>query len=114
MERLIQERTQDLVASLKERKDAEMVLLPFPNPSAAQAALDARNGRFRATSWFPAASAAESDGDELGSVQLLDPQRRLTERLGKAEKVAEEFVARRLQPAVQRVREMEKGGVPGE
>ena len=59
----------------------------------AQAALDARNARYKtaARSAQRKAEAAEADPREL------------SERLGAAEKAVEKFVAKRIQPAVQKV-----------
>ena len=60
----------------------------------AQAALDARNARYKT-----AARSAQRKGDAAEA----DP-RELSERLGAAEKAVEKFVAKRIQPAVQKVR----------
>ena len=57
--------------------------------AAAQAALDARNARFR--------NATSKSRD-------LDEEEQTSTRVEKAEKRVGEFVARRLSPAVQRVR----------
>ncbi|KAL3132082.1 hypothetical protein ABBQ32_008692 [Trebouxia sp. C0010 RCD-2024] len=73
---------------LVERAEKELDLLPFSSHAAAQAALDARNARFRNV------SSRSRDLDDEDS----------SNRVEKAEKRVGEFVARRLSPAVQRVR----------
>ncbi|KAL0029741.1 hypothetical protein WJX79_006839 [Trebouxia sp. C0005] len=73
---------------LVERADKELDMLPFPSHAAAQAALDARNARFRNV----ASKSRDLDDDDSSN------------RVEKAEKRVGEFVARRLSPAVQRVR----------
>lgn len=73
---------------LVERADKELDLLPFPSYSAAQVALDARNARFRNVT----SKSRDLDDEEPSN------------RVEKAEKRVGEFVARRLSPAVQRVR----------
>eukprot|EP00887_Chlorella_sp_A99_P006091 scaffold22.g6091.t1 len=91
---------------LTRRAEEELPLLPFVGVAAAQAALDARNARYRLTTgWTP--SGAEYSGDDADSSPPASPDRRgtLGERLEAAERVAEAFVTRRLQPAVARVRE---------
>ena len=88
---------------LSQRAQEEIVLLPFASVAAAQAAIDARNARFRLSiPWAPAGS--ESPGGADGGADGEGPYSpgTISERLVKAEKAAEQFVARRLQPAVQR------------
>lgn len=91
---------------LATRAEEEVGLLPFSSEAAAHAAIDARNARFRLSiPWAPAAGeAAAGDGGDVEGSGAQGPYSpgTISERLVKAEKAAEQFVARRLQPAVQR------------
>jgi hypothetical protein len=127
----IEERVRDVYAQLIARVSTEVPLLPFPSLKAAQAALDLRNARYRAT-MLPSLSAASSNGDVSSSSYVAGSmsdgegapegafsvyiapdttRRRLTMRLEEAERVAERFVSRRLQPAVARVKVSSPQGV---
>ena len=89
---------------LVQRAEEEVALLPFASEAAAHAAIDARNARFRLSiPWVPAGGDASPDRDSVGG-EGEGPYSpgTISERLVKAEKAAEQFVARRLQPAVQR------------
>ena len=88
---------------LASRAEQEVALLPFASEAAAHAAIDARNARYRLSiPWAPA--GGEGGGGEGGGEGEGGPYSpgTISERLVKAEKAAEQFVARRLQPAVQR------------
>ncbi len=99
-----------LLQELTTRSAAEIATLPFASESAAQAAIDARNARYRLSiPWAPAGAGESSGDDEAPSP--AGAAAGLGERLSKAEKAAEYFVARRLQPAVQRVKETSPEGV---
>jgi hypothetical protein len=109
-------RVREVYAALVERVAAELALLPFASTAQAQAALDARNARYRVPGTPLTAEAAASGNDSDGGAPeggyLPAEQRRgLGERLEEAERVAERFVARRLQPAVARVRETSPEGL---
>jgi hypothetical protein len=107
----LEERVAMLFDMLADRAAEEVALLPFASEAAAHAAIDARNARYRLSiPWNPAGGAAGegSEGEEGGGDQAGPG---LSERLVKAEKAAEQFVARRLQPAVQRVKETSPEGV---
>ncbi|PRW56758.1 LETM1 and EF-hand domain-containing anon- mitochondrial [Chlorella sorokiniana] len=100
----LQARVNSLFKVLSQRAEEEVALLPFPSEAAAHAAIDARNARFRLSiPWVPAAGDASPDreGSALDGEGPYSPNT-ISERLVKAEKAAEQFVARRLQPAVQR------------
>jgi hypothetical protein len=118
-------RALDMAAGLLERFENELPALPFATRSAAQAAFDTRNSRFRASqsNW---AANIDTDGEEGGissspsssasssssSSSLSGPGGAaggLGQRLEKAERVAEQFVSQQLQPAVKRVRENPEG-----
>ncbi len=107
LEDQIQSRVKDVYAQLMDRVSKEITELPFSSISVAQAALDARNAKFRALGLPPALeSIGDGDGAPEGGYYLAAEARRgLGERLGEAERVAERFLARRLQPAVARVRD---------
>jgi LETM1-like protein len=113
LENQIQSRVKDVYSQLMDRVSKEITELPFPSISVAQAALDARNARFRALGLPPALeSIGDGDGAPEGGYYLAAEARRgLGERLGEAERVAERFLARRLQPAVARVRETSPEGL---
>lgn len=96
-EQLVTQRVQDSVGVLLARLDREMQTLPFSSKAAAEAALDTRNARYRS----PGSRDKEESSDED---EDTESDARLVKRLGRAEKVVGQFVARRLQPAVQRVR----------
>lgn len=89
---------------LSQRAEEEVALLPFASEAAAHAAIDARNARYRLSiPWVPAGGDASPDRE--GFTQEGEgpySPNTISERLVKAEKAAEQFVARRLQPAVQR------------
>ena len=93
-----------LPQELTRRADEEVALLPFASETAAHAAIDARNARYRLSiPWAPAAGDASPDRDAFaGEGEGPYSPNTISERLVKAEKAAEQFVARRLQPAVQR------------
>jgi len=117
-------RALDMAARLLERFENELPALPFATRSAAQAAFDTRNSRFRASqsNW---AANIDTDGEEGGisaspsslatssssSSSQSSPGGAggLGQRLEKAERVAEQFVSQQLQPAVKRVRENPEG-----
>uniref|UniRef100_A0A1D1ZV50 Letm1 RBD domain-containing protein n=1 Tax=Auxenochlorella protothecoides TaxID=3075 RepID=A0A1D1ZV50_AUXPR len=80
--------------ALKERLRRDLRALPFPSLSAAQAAVERRNARYRALS-----TLASTDADPEGAGDATT----LARRLGNAEQAAGEFVQRRLQPAVRKV-----------
>lgn len=105
----IQERVRSVYDRLVERAKTEIAHLPFPTRAQAQAAVDTRNARYRTyVAWLP------MDGyvsDEAGTTMPYEQRRGLSERLTEAERVAEQFVSKRLQPAVQRVRETSPEGV---
>lgn len=106
----LEARVATLYAELAQRADQEIAVLPFPTEAAAHAAIDARNARYRLSiPWNPAA-AGEAGGEEEGGAQG-GAAVALGERLSKAEKAAEYFVARRLQPAVLRVKQTSPEGV---
>lgn len=121
-------RALDMAAGLLDRFENELPTLPFATRSAAQAAFDARNSRFRASqsNW---AVNIDADGEEGGIVSSSSPSSSspsssssassmsgpggaaggLGQRLEKVERVAEKFVSQQLQPAVKRVRENPEG-----
>lgn len=127
----IEERVRDVYAQLIARVSTEVPLLPFPSLKAAQAALDLRNARYRATmlpslyasstngelttSSLAAGSMSDGEGAPEGAFSVYiapdTTRRRLTMRLEEAERVAERFVSRRLQPAVARVKVSSPQGV---
>ncbi len=113
LEDQIQSRVKEVYSQLMDRVSKEITELPFSSISVAQAALDARNARFRALGLPPALeSIGDGDGAPEGGYYLAAEARRgLGERLGEAERVAERFLARRLQPAVARVRETSPEGL---
>lgn len=113
LEDQIQKRVKEVYSQLMDRVSKEITELPFSSISVAQAALDARNARFRALGLPPALeSIGDGDGAPEGGYYLAAEARRgLGERLGEAERVAERFLARRLQPAVARVRETSPEGL---
>lgn len=113
VEHQIQKRVKEVYSQLMDRVSKEITELPFSSISVAQAALDARNARFRALGLPPALeSIGDGDGAPEGGYYLAAEARRgLGERLGEAERVAERFLARRLQPAVARVRETSPEGL---
>lgn len=108
IESKIEQRVREVYSQLVDRVAMELPLLPFPSISAAQSALDSRNARYRATTlpsfYDGPGSASDGDGAPEGGYYAAEARRGLSERLGEAERVAERFVARRLQPAVARVR----------
>ena len=102
----IQARVKEVYSHLMERVSREITELPFSSVSAAQLALDARNAKYRAAGLPPALeSMGDGDGAPEGGYLGADARRGLGERLGEAEKAAERFLARRVQPAVARVRD---------
>ena len=103
----LEARVAALFDELSARAAQEITSLPFASETAAHAAIDARNARYRLSIPWNPASEGEAGGDEAGA----GPAAGLGERLSKAEKAAEIFVARRLQPAVQRVKETSPEGV---
>ncbi|KAI3427991.1 hypothetical protein D9Q98_006379 [Chlorella vulgaris] len=118
------QRVVELYDALVERAATEITLLPFTNEAAAHAAIDARNARFRLSiPWSPAGDggseaggSSSSSSSSNGVAVSMDGGDRptaapLSERLVKAEKAAEQFVARRLQPAVARVKQTSPEGV---
>jgi len=113
LEDQIQKRVKEVYSQLMDRVSKEITKLPFSSISVAQAALDARNARFRALGLPPALeSIGDGDGAPEGGYYLAAEARRgLGERLGEAERVAERFLARQLQPAVARVRETSPVGL---
>lgn len=102
-EELIKQRVIDMTTLLKERFEMEIPFLPFGNRAVAQAAFDSRNYRFRAA--WP--STIDNEGENENSPRGPG----FGKRLEKAERVAEQFVAKQLQPAVRRVRETSPEGV---
>lgn len=116
VEALITSRVRDTKDALVARAAVELPTLPFGSQLAAQAALDARNARYRlnqaegggSQGWPPAHEWHSGDESDVGSP---DKSRGLGERLEAAERVAEAFVARKLQPAVARVRRTSPQGV---
>lgn len=103
-----------LFEELTARAAQEIATLPFATESAAQAAIDARNARYRLSIPWAPAGAGEGASDDEGQSPAgaaAGAAAGLGERLSKAEKAAEYFVARRLQPAVQRVKETSPEGV---
>lgn len=116
VESLITSRVRDVCQALYERAAEELLLLPFPSDLAAQAALDIRNAKYRlqdreraetASAWPPAEHWHSVDEADSAGTE----KRGLGERLEAAERVAEAFVARKLQPAVARVRRTSPQGV---
>ncbi|GAB4813221.1 hypothetical protein N2152v2_000267 [Parachlorella kessleri] len=112
-ERQVEERVRETFRELLTRAAAEIAFLPFPSEAAAHAALDARNARFRGhVSWFPPADPADAsaaagslgggwEGGEgaaggAGAGASLERQNSLGQRLGQAERVAEEFFGKKL------------------
>ena len=89
---------------LSQRAEEEVALLPFASETAAHAAIDARNARYRLSiPWVPAGGDASPDRDSYAQEgEGPYSPNTISKRLVKAEKAAEQFVARRLQPAVQR------------
>lgn len=107
-------RVASLFQELTARAAVEVATLPFASEAAAQAAIDARNARYRLSiPWAPAGAGEATGDDETQSPAgaAAGAAAGLGERLSKAEKAAEYFVARRLQPAVQRVKETSPEGV---
>lgn len=107
-------RVASLFQELTARAAVEVATLPFASEAAAQAAIDARNARYRLSiPWAPAGAGEATGDDEAQSPAgaAAGAAAGLGERLSKAEKAAEYFVARRLQPAVQRVKETSPEGV---
>ncbi|KAL4443418.1 hypothetical protein ABPG75_011155 [Micractinium tetrahymenae] len=103
-----------LFDELTARAAEEVATLPFASEAAAQAAIDTRNARYRLSIPWAPAGAGEAAGDDEGQSPAgaaAGAAAGLGERLSKAEKAAEYFVARRLQPAVQRVKETSPEGV---
>ncbi|CAL8462025.1 g1556 [Coccomyxa elongata] len=102
-EERITKRTREVAAQLSERARKEIRLLPFPTTSAAQAALDARNARYRA------GQAKQSADDE-------EAAERVKGRIEQAERAVEKFVARRLkavQPGLEKARATPVSAVVG-
>ncbi|BDA41254.1 probable mitochondrial proton/calcium exchanger protein at C-terminar half [Coccomyxa sp. Obi] len=102
-EERITKRTREVAAQLSERARKEIRLLPFPTTSAAQAALDARNARYRA-------------GQGKQSVDEEEAAERVKGRIEQAERAVEKFVARRLkavQPGLQKARATPVSAVVG-
>ncbi|KAK9908964.1 hypothetical protein WJX75_005261 [Coccomyxa subellipsoidea] len=93
-EEQITKRTREVAAQLSERARKETRLLPFPTLAAAQAALDARNARYRLTS-----GRQSTDEEEAAE--------RVKGRIEQAERAVEKFVSRKLkavQPGLQKAR----------
>lgn len=112
----LEQRVAALYDELAQRAAVEVSHLPFTSEAAAHAAIDARNARFRLSiPWSPGEPGEGGGGGGVAgsSVDQGDrpPQAPLSERLVKAEKAAEQFVARRLQPAVARVKQTSPEGV---
>lgn len=114
----LEARVAALFNELVARAAQEIVSLPFASESQAHAAIDARNARYRLSiPWAPAGGSEGAGGEEEqqqgSSGAALGPASAagLGERLSKAEKAAEYFVALRLQPAVQRVKQTSPEGV---
>lgn len=81
---------------LRARYKDELPFLPFPSEQAALAAVESRSVKFQRSKSF--------------SMDAVDPAaegaaRPMMQRLGQAEKVAEQFVARRIKPAIRRAQE---------
>jgi len=89
---------------LVDRLTEELPFLPFPSVTAAQAEIESRNAKFRSSPLpgFGADLGYQSD-TEYAMENSAEQRRGLSERLGEAERVAERFVSRKLQPAVARV-----------
>ncbi|KAK9821246.1 hypothetical protein WJX74_000565 [Apatococcus lobatus] len=103
MEERIVGRCRDRSGRLADRAARELRSLPFSTRSQAQAALDARNARYRLVGPGKLAalqqqSSSGSDDEEEGK------DKRLRERLERAERLVGKFVAQTIQPAVQRAR----------
>lgn len=113
VENRIKTKVKDVYGALVERVPKELAELPFPSIAAAQAAVDLRNAKYRGPNAGPLFDGAVSDseGAPEGAYIGAEARRGLTERLEEAERVAERFVARRLQPAVEKVRGTSPEGV---
>jgi hypothetical protein len=113
-EELVRRTTLELSARLKERVEQELPLLPFGGAQQAQALVDARNARYARSrlqvsmlTGSGGSGAAAAAGGAGGAAEGGSPS--AIERLELAEKVAEQFVERRIKPALRRAQEQELG-----